>query len=173
MAGDSKLFDTQRNFILQQGLPDPSAEVCPRQFSGLMFQPRVVGTLVLLGVVLRSPGILLALSAVLWWSAFLPRRNPFDALYNRWVGSRPGTVPLGPAPAPRRFSQGMAASFTLAAGLLLLFRQWTAALVVEIFLLVAVAAINLGNFCLGSFLYYLFRGEGQFAIRTLPWKRGA
>lgn len=170
---DYKVPDYKRNFILQQGFDEPSPQSCPFAFSGLMFQPRIVGAFVLLGVITGSAGIFLVLSGVLWWSAFVPRRNPFDALYNRMFGSRPGAPNPGPAPPPRRFSQGMAASFTLATGLLLHFQLRTAAFVVEVLLLVAVAAINFGSFCLGSFIYYLIRGETEFAMRTLPWRRGA
>lgn len=164
--------DSRRNFILQQGLDAPVRESCPVRFSALMFQPRLVGLVVLLAVVLQSSAIFLVLSAVLWWNVLLPRSNPFDAVYNRTLGARPGAVPLSPAPAPRRFAQGMAGSFMLAAGLLLLFGMGTAAIVVQSLLLVALAALIFGRFCLGSFLYYLFRGDTEYAVKTLPWKPG-
>lgn len=172
MEGGSIRPDPRRNFILQQGLDAPARESCPVRFSALMFQPRVVGLLVLLAVVFQSSGIFLALSAVLWWNVLLPRYNPFDAVFNRTLGARPGGVPLSPAPAPRRFAQGMAGSFMLAAGLLLLLGMGTAAVVVQSLLLLALAALIFGRFCLGSFLYYLFRGDTEFAVKTLPWKPG-
>ena len=164
--------DPKRNFILQQGLDAPVQEICPVRFSALMFQPRAVGLVVLLAVVFQSSGIFLALSAVLWWNVLLPRYNPFDAVYNRTLGARPGGVPLSTAPPPRRFAQGMAGSFMLAAGLLILLGMGTAAIVVQSLLLVALAALIFGRFCLGSFLYYLFRGDTEFAVKTLPWKPG-
>lgn len=73
-----------RNFILQQGFPEPSSASCPFQYSALLFQPRVVGLVVLLGVILQEPVVFLALAAILWWSAAVPSLNPFDALYN-WL----------------------------------------------------------------------------------------
>lgn len=173
MEGESKGTDAKRNFILQQGFPEPPPGSCPLRFSGLMFQPRVVGSIVLLALVLQSPAIFLILSGVLWWSALFPRWNPFDAIYNRTFGSRAGAMALGPAPLPRRFSQGMAASFMSGIGLLLLFQKGTAALVLEAMLLVALVALNLGRFCLGSFVFHLIRGDAGFAVRTLPWKRDA
>lgn len=172
MDGERKGFDAKRNFILQQGLPEPYPESCPLRFSGLMFQPRAVGSVVLLALVLQSPAIFLTLSGILWWSALIPRWNPFDALYNRMFGSRPGGMVLEPAPPPRRFSQAMAASFMLAIGLLLHFRIEGAALVLEALLLAALAALNFGFFCLGSFVFHLIRGDAGFAMRTLPWRRG-
>ncbi len=163
---------SERNFILQQGLDAPPREGCPARFSALMFQPRLVGSIILVAVIAQSPAIFLALSALLWWNALVPRLNPFDAIYNRTLANRPGAARLGPAPAPRRFAQGMAGSFALGIGILLLFELGTAALVLQVLLLAALAALVFGRFCLGSFLYYLLRGMSDFAVRTLPWKSG-
>jgi len=173
MMAESKDPVSKRNFILQQGLDAPPQESCPVRFSALMFQPRLVGLTLLLAVILQSPAIFLVLSGLLWWNVLVPRLNPFDAIYNRTLGARPGAVRLGPAPAPRRFAQGMAGTFALAIGMLLLIRLGTAALVVQVMLLAALAALIFGRFCLGSFLYHLLRGRSDFAIGTLPWKPGS
>ncbi len=173
MADDLKSPDSRRNFILQQGLEAPAQEGCPARFSALMFQPRVVGSVLLVAVILQSPAIFLALSGILWWNVLLPRLNPFDAIYNRTTAARPGAVRLEAAPSPRRFAQGMAGSFALASGVLLLLRAGPAALVLQILLLAALAALIFGRFCLGSFLYHLLRGRSGFAIATLPWKPGS
>jgi hypothetical protein len=37
----------------------------------------------------------------------------------------------------------------------------------------AVAVLVFGRLCVGSFVYHLLRGEFAFAVRTLPWGRGA
>lgn len=161
--------NAKRNFILQQGFEDPQPLSCPVRFSALLFQPRLVGLLTIIGVIFQSPAIFLALSAVLWWSALLPSLSPFDALYNHTFGARPGAVRLTPSPAPRRFSQGMAGTFALAIGASLLL-QWTlTAFVLEALMLIAASAIVFGKFCLGSFVYYLITGRADFARRTLPW----
>jgi hypothetical protein len=165
--------DSKRNFILQQGLETPAQESCPVRFSALMFQPRLVGLFVLLAVILQSPSIFLVLSGILWWNVLIPRANPFDAIYNRTLANRPGGVRLEPAPPPRRFAQGMAGSFALAIGMLLLLQPGTAALVLQVLLLAALAALIFGRFCLGSFLYHLLRGRSDFAMGTLPWKPGS
>ena len=173
MAGGSESPDSRRNFILQQGLDAPAQESCPVRFSALMFQPRLIGSIILLAVLLQSPAIFLVLSGILWWNVFIPRLNPFDEIYNRTLAIRPGAVRLEPAPFPRRFAQGMAGTFALAIGVLLLLQSGTAALVLEILLLAALAALIFGRFCLGSFLYHLLRGRSGFAIGTLPWKPGS
>lgn len=165
-------MDAKRNFILTQGLDAPDEESCPIRVSALMFQPRVVGSIVLSAVVLQSPTIFLILSGILWWSALLPRLNPFDAVYNRTFGARPGTVRLSAAKPPRRFAQGIAGSFALAIGALLLSGMGAAAAVLQALLLAALAALVFGRFCLGSFVYHLLSGSSEFAMKTLPWKPG-
>lgn len=116
------------------------------------------------------PDCVYLLWAVLWWSALLPKLNPFDALYNLTAkGNRLAAFHLAPAPAPRRVSQVMAGIFALACGLLLYFGFSTAAYVVEGTFVAAVLALTLGGFCLGSFVFHLFSGKAAFACETLPW----
>ena len=138
-----------------------------------MFQPRVIGVLVLAGVLLQSSTLFLTLSAVLWWSALIPRLNPFERLYNVLVAGRRGLPALTVAPGPRRFSQGMAATFMLLIGVSLLAGWHTLAWVFEALLLAALSALIFGSFCLGSYVFHLLTGNGDFAKRTLPWGRGA
>jgi hypothetical protein len=163
------MYSAKRNFILQQGFDDPQLQTCRIQYSALLFQPRLVGLLALLGVILQSPAVFLPLSAVLWWSALQPRWNPFDALYNITLGARPDAIRLTPAPGPRRFSMGMAGTFALAIGASLLLQWGTVAYVLEALLLIAASAIVFGRFCLGSLVYHLLTGHAAFARRTLPW----
>jgi hypothetical protein len=172
MESNTGAASLKQNFIHQQGLGEPSAAACPPQYSALQFQPRVVALVVLVAVILQAPWIFLTLGAILWWSALLPRLSPFDAIYNRTLATRPGGIRLSPAPPPRRFAQGMAGTFLLGIGMSLLLGWKTTALVLEGFLIVAIAALMAG-FCLGSFIFHLLSGRGTFATRTLPWARGA
>ncbi len=163
----------KRNFILQQGFEEPSAASCPVQYSALLFQPRLVASVVLVAVVLKAPLIFLALAGVLWWSALFPRWNPFHALYNRIAAAEPGRITLSPAPGPRRFAQGMAGTFALAIGVSLLLGFHVTAIVLEVLFVLAVGALVFGGFCLGSLVFHLLLGRLAFAKRTLPWIRGA
>lgn len=167
------MLERQINFIRQQGFESPSAQTCAVQYPALQFQPRVIGVIVLAGAVLRSPLLFLALSAVLWWSALLPKRNPFDWAYNRLIAVRRGLPSPAPAPGPRRFAQGLAATLTMIIAVSLLTGRQFLALAVEALLLAAVGAILFGGFCFGSFVFHLLTGNAEFAKRTLPWSRGA
>ena len=159
------------NFVRQQGLRDASPETSVYQFPALMWQPRAIGSMVLVGLVVQAWPYFLGLSALLWWNVALPQLNPFDALYNHFVGKPKHLPRLGPAPSPRRFAQAMAGTFMLAIGLSL-FSGWrTLAWALEALLLAALGALIFGRFCLGSYLFLLFTGQGKFANRTLPWAR--
>ena len=159
------------NFVRQQGLQGCTAESCTYQYPALMWQPRMIGLLVLAGLLLQSWLYFFALCALLWWNAFLPRANPFDALYNRFVAKPKGLPSLQPAPGPRRFAQGMAGAFMLVIGLSLVKDQKMVAWVVEGMLVLALAALIFGRFCLGSYVFLLITGQARFAHRTLPWTR--
>ena len=167
------MSQAQVNFVQQQGFRNASARTCDAQYPALMFQPRMVGVLSLAGVLLQAPWLFLGLSAVLWWNVAVPALNPFDRLYDTLIGARQGLPHVPPAPAPRRFAQGIAATFTPAIGASLLAEWTTPAWVLEAMLLVAVGALVFGNFCLGSVVYHFLTGLGEYARRTLPWSRGA
>src|SRR5262249_43303180 len=134
-----RMSGAQVNFVKQQGFQDATPRTCNIQYPALMFQPRVIGALAAVGVLLQAPWLFLALSAVLWWNAVLPALNPFDGVYNRLIAAGKGALPLPPAPAPRRFAQGMAATFMLIIGLSLLAGRSTLAWVFEAMLLAALA----------------------------------
>jgi hypothetical protein len=68
------------NFVRQQGFKDATPAACAYRYPALMWQPRVIGILYLAALALQSWAGFLALGIVLWWSAALPDRNPFDAV---------------------------------------------------------------------------------------------
>jgi Domain of unknown function (DUF4395) len=161
----------KRQFVRQQGFRDATAASCAYQYSALMFQPRLLAVVVLLAVLLQSAVLFLLLAGVLWWNVLAAPRNPFDALYNRAIAAPRNLPALTPAPAPRRFAQGMAATILGGVGIALLVGWPRLAWALEGLIAVALGALVLGRFCLGSYLYHLLRGEVSFANRTLPWSR--
>ena len=163
------------NFMMQQGFVEEPPDACDMHFEGLYFQPRIVFPAVIVAILLQlvsipwSAGLHLAISAVLWWNALAPARNPFELAYNRWVARPKGRVELVPAPGPRRFAQGMAAAFSLGAGLALLGGLMGVAWVLQALMVVAFVALLFGKFCLGAYIYHVLKGRVAFANSTLPW----
>jgi len=174
-----------RNFMRQQGFADEPSALCDMHFAGLYFQPRIVGSLIVVGIVLNVAGYLLgatapiqysmalffALSAVLWWNVIAPRLNPFEVFYNRVFAAPKGRAPLVPAPGPRRFAQAIAAAFTLIVGVALLNGWMITAFIFEALLVAAFSMLLFGKFCLGAYIFLLLRGQVSLANSTLPWAR--
>lgn len=164
-------FTAKSNFVEQQGFRDATADSCGLLFPALMFQPKLIGVLVVLGLILQSWLFFVILSVILWWNVLVPDLNPFDALYNSLIAAPRGLPRLGRAPQPRRFAQGMAGTFMLAIGIALLLGWHVAARIIEGMLIAALAALIFGKFCLGSYVFHLLRHDSGFANRTLPWVR--
>jgi Domain of unknown function (DUF4395) len=174
-----------RNFMKQQGFADEPSSLCDMHFTGLYFQPRIVGSLILVGIILHIAGYMLgatqpifcsmvlffALSAVLWWNVIVPALNPFEVFYNHVFAAPRGRASLVPAPGPRRFAQAIAAAFTLIVGLALLQGWNVTAWVFEAFLVAAFSMLLFGKFCLGAYIFLLVRGQVSLANSTLPWAR--
>jgi hypothetical protein len=160
------------NFMRQQGFPDEPADACDMRFEGLYFQPRIVFALVLIAVAMQSAPLFLLISGALWWNVAFPAWNPFERAYNRWIAAPRGRVPLGPAPAPRRFAQAVNAAFNLASALTLLAGWHTTSWVVQAMLVAAFSLLLFARFCVGAYVFHVLRGEAGFANRTLPWARG-
>lgn len=159
------------NFMRQQGFIDEPPDACDMHFAGLYFQPRIVFPTILLATLLQSAWLHLAISAVLWWNVLIPRLNPFERAYNRWLARPRGLAPLEPAPPPRRFAQAVAAAFSLGAGLALLGGQTALAWTLQAMLVLAFLALLWGKFCLGAYVFHLLKGRVAFANSTLPWAR--
>ena len=161
----------EEKFMQQQGF---TAEEPPRlvpHFRALRFQPSIVGPLMLLAVIFQLRVLFFALAAVLAWNAAFPQWNPFERFYDWVIGRRRGLPSLPPAPGPRRFAQGMAAFFMLAAGTAISLGWPITAYVFEAMLIVAFLALLGGKFCLGAYVYQVLRGQASLANATCPWSR--
>lgn len=160
---------TETNFIRQQGFTYAEGTDSGLRYNALMFQPRIVGVLVVIGLILQAWPLFLALLITTWWNVLVPAMNPFELLYNRLVAGPKGLPRMTPAPLSRRFAQGMAGTFMPAVAALLLVHWHGAAVVVEVMLVGALVALLFGKFCHGSYIFHLVRGETRFANATLPW----
>lgn len=153
-------------FIRQLGYTtvDPDRQL----YVALMFQPRTIACVLALGLALQSAWLFVALSAVLWWGAVVPKRNPFDAAYYRFVAHSRGLPPIGAAPAPRRFAQAVAGSVALTIGVALLAGSTVTAWVFEGLFAIAITAVVVRRVCPPAVLYHLLTGTAADPGASVP-----
>jgi hypothetical protein len=156
---------SQIQFIREQGClaPNPPDSL----YAALMLQPKIIAGVVALGVVLQSRWLFVTLSAVLWWSTFVPAYSPFDSIYNHAVAYPRGLPPLGAAPAPRRFAQSQAALLSLAIATAILGGAAGSAWVLEGLFVVALIALIYGRVCAGARMYHALR-RSVYRTASLP-----
>ena len=143
--------ESEIQFIRQQGFTHVHPD--HRLYEALMFQPRSIAGVLAVGIVLQNAWLFLALSAIVWWGTFVPRRNLFDAAYNRLIAPMFGVPRLGVAPAPRRFAQAMAATVSLTIGAALLSGATMTAWVFQGLFALGSTAVVVGRMCAPANLY--------------------
>ena len=158
-------------FMLQQGVTEEETSRRRWHFRALQLQPSVIAGVVAVAIIFQSPILFFILAAVLVWNVALPRLNVFERFYDWAIGGRHSKPKLDPAPAPRRFAQGMAATFMAITALALTGHWLILAYVFEFFIAVALTALLAGKFCMGSYIYHTLRGRSDFANSTCPWSK--
>jgi uncharacterized membrane protein YccC len=158
-------------FLQQQGFPVSDEPSSKRLFSSLLFQPAIVGLSLLVAIIFQIPPLFIVLGLLLWFNALVPRANPFERYYDFVFGRRKFYPPLPPAPAPRRFMQGMAGTLMLLAGISLLKNWLLISYITQAFIAVAFSLLLFGKFCVGAYIYHYLTGNKSFADTTCPWSK--
>ena len=141
------------DFVRQQGF---TTEGCQDGlYEALMFQPAVIAGAVIASALLQSPWLFLALSTVLWWSALVPSRNPFDAFFNRVMADPKRLAAMPAAPPPRRFSQAVAGTVAVSIAMTLFAGALRAAWLIEGVFVLASTSVVVRRFCLPAYVYHL------------------
>jgi hypothetical protein len=157
---------TRIGFIREQGFP--ASDASDGLYAALMFQPRVIGSLVAVGTLSQSAWLFMGLSIVLALSASVPAINAFDAVYNTLVAHPLDLTRVPVAPAPRRFAMGMAAAVALAIGIALSAGAFITARLLEGLFIVAVAAVVFGRRCAAASLYSALQRRLSSRPRIVP-----
>lgn len=132
------------------------------------FQPRATLALLLLGVGLAVTGVVPAvfpaawfgvLAGLAWLAVAVPATNVFDRFWDLAVRPITGWAGVDATPAPRRFSQGIAASFLTTVAVLFGLGLGTPALVVAGIMACAASLASFADFCLGSAIFNLLFGR--------------
>lgn len=124
----------------------------------LRFTPAVGTSLVLLGILLQSPGWLAGVALIALSGALFPAGMLIDLIYNNVVRHIFGAPTLPPTPKPRRFSYLL--STALLAGSAAAFYFGIPALGYLLAGMVAIggAILSVSLWCLGSWIYRLIPG---------------
>jgi hypothetical protein len=132
------------------------------------FQPAATLALLLVGVGLAASGHVPATSPAAWFGALaalawlavaVPTTNVFDRFWDLAVRPLTGWPGLGPPPTPRRFSQGIAATFLTTIAVLFGLGLATPAFVVSGVMAVAASLAAFANVCIGSAVYNVAFGR--------------
>lgn len=134
---------------------------------GLRFSTGLCLTLVVVALVLTSPAMIFALSAI-GVAAGFTARHPFDHLWNHAARRVFGGPSLPPNPARRRDAFKVATVWLLAVGALLAAGATTAGLVLGGLLVAACAVVTATNLCLPSetFAWWARRNERKHIVTT-------
>jgi hypothetical protein len=159
------------NFIQQQGFEGETEESAVVHFNALLFQPIMVGSFMLIGILTQSATLFFIFGLILWINTVLPSLNIFEIFYNATFRLMRNEPRLEPAPMPRRFMQGMAGTLMLGAAFTLVLGLNGVSLVFQGFIAVAFVALLFGKFCVGAFIYHYITGNATFANATCPWSR--
>ena len=117
---------SEDDFIREQGF---TTEGCREGlYSALMFQPRV--------------------------SAFVPRHNPFDAVFNHAIADPMRHAAVPSAPAPRRFAQAMAGTFAMGVAMTLFAGVSHLAWLLEGVFVAASMSVVVRRLCLPARVYH-------------------
>lgn len=152
----AELADSTKNNLDKQGFCDLDDEAKRRFAMPLRFTPGVATTLVLVGLVLRSPILLGSMALVTLSGVLFPRAMLLDLVYNLGVRHLFGAPPLPPTPMPRRFSYGISTAWL--AGAAVSFYNGLPLLGFLFGVPVAIGGTLLTTalWCLGSWIYRLF-----------------
>lgn len=162
----------EHKFLQQQGFTDEQAENAKRHFNALLFQPIIVGSMILIGIITQSATIFMVFGLILWVNTLLPQFNIFEIVYNATFRLMRNEPRLESAPMPRRFMQGMAGTLMLGVAFTL-FLGWNGlSYVLQGFVAVAFTALLFGKFCVGAFIYHYLIGNAKYANETCPWSKG-
>lgn len=157
--------------MMQQGFNADRSNKTEKHFDLLLFQPVTVGSLIIVAIVLQSSILFLILGGILWLNTILPGLNPFERFLDLVNRRSEKYVKLPPAPAPRRFMQGMAGTLMLLAAASMVNGYTQLAYAFQAFIAVAFSLLLFGKFCVGAYIYHVITGNTQFANRTCPWSK--
>lgn len=144
------------------------AELAQARATGVWqrLSPALCMTFTIVGTVLASPAILLALAATAVAGAVRPG-HPFDVLYNHGIRHALGRPPIPPSRAARRSACALASVWLVTTALAFALDATTLGIVLGASLAAAAAAFTFAGFCIPSFVFNAVLGQERACRRDL------
>jgi class 3 adenylate cyclase len=152
----TRLNALKKNNLYTQGFGKLGALAESRYGWILRFTPIVGTTLIVIGLVLRSPIWLGALALVTLFGALLPGGMLTDLIFNFGVRQLFRAPSLPPTPAPRRYCYLLAGTFLAVTALFFYSGLWVLGLLLGGLVVVGGTLLSTTLWCFGSWYYSLF-----------------
>lgn len=144
------------NNLNKQGFCDLDEEAKSRYSRPLRFTPGVGTTLIVIGLILRSPIWLGAMALVALSGVLFPSGMLIDVVYNLGVRHLFHAQPLPPSPKPRRFSYGISAVWLTGSAVSFYYGLPALGFVLGGTVAIGGTILTMTLWCLGSWIYRLF-----------------
>jgi hypothetical protein len=151
----TKLSAFTKDNLNKQGFGSLSDEAKSRYALPLRFTPAVAILLIVVGIALRSPILLGAMSLVALSGALFPRGMILDLVYNLVVRHLFHAQALPATPTPRRFSYILSTVFLAASALSFHFGWAVLGYILGGVVVIGASILASSLWCLGSFFYRL------------------
>ena len=152
----AKVNEFTKNNLNKQGFGDLDDEAKARYALPLRFTPAIGTLLIVIGLILRSPVWIGAMSLVTLSGALFPRGMLIDLVYNLAVRHLFNAPALPPTPTPRRFSYLISTTFLAGSALSFYFGLSLLGIILGAMVVVGAATLTTSLWCLGSWYYNLF-----------------
>jgi len=160
MAG---LSQSTTDNLDKQGFCDLGDEAKSRYALPLRFTPGVATTLVVIGLILRSPILLGSVAVVTLSGALFPRGMLIDLVYNLGIRHLFGAPVLPPTPIPRRFSYGISTVWLAVSAVSFYYGLPSLGFLFGVPVAIGGSILTTTLWCLGSWIYRLpfWRAAGK------------
>ena len=147
----------------KQGFCDLGDDAKSRYALPLRFTPGVATTLVVIGLIMRSPILLGSVTLVTLSGVLFPRGMFIDLVYNLGIRHLFGAPVLPPTPTPRRFSYGVSTVWLAVSAVLFYYGLPLWGFLFGVPVAIGGAILTTTLWCLGSWIYRLplWRAAGK------------
>jgi len=139
----------------KQGFCDLGDDAKSRYALPLRFTPGVATTLVVIGLIMRSPILLGSVALVTLSGVLFPRGMLIDLVYNLGIRHLFGAPVLPPTPTPRRFSYGVSTVWLAVSAVFFYYGLPLWGFLFGVPVAIGGAILTTTLWCLGSWIYRL------------------